>query len=45
MTIAKNRVIAKKARKKMMRKFLKLRTVLLAKQVNIHATILMEVQH
>ena len=41
----KNRVTVKRAKRRMMRKFHKLRTVLLVKQVNIHAIILTEVQH
>ena len=45
MTIAKNRVIVKRAKKRMMKKFHKPRMVLLAKQVSIHAIILTEVQH
>ena len=43
MTIAKNRVTVKRAKKKMMRKFHKPRMVSLVKQVNIHAIILTEV--
>ena len=38
MTIVKNRAIVKRAKKKTTRKFHKVKTLLLAKQVNIHAT-------
>ena len=41
----KNRAIVKKAKKRMKKKFHKPRTVLHAKQVNIHAIILTEVLH
>ena len=40
MTIVKNRAIVKRAKKKMKRMFHKVGTELLAKQVNIHATML-----
>ena len=43
MTIVKNRAIVKRAKKKTMRKFHKVKTLLLAKQVNIHATMHTEV--
>ena len=45
MTIAKNRAIVKKAKKRMKKKFRKPKTALLARQVNIHAIILTEVLH
>ena len=43
MTIVKNRAIVKRAKKKMKRMFHKVGTALLARQVNIHAIMLMEV--